>query len=189
LLDGLTGSRQEGADAWVRVCRARPVSSPPCAHLSPSRYNVALRKHCLERRAPATMPGMRVALPRRVCGVARSACEALLSRRWLDQSQLCNAYFATLFYVVYIILMPQCAGRSMTVDLWSVVLYALKPLWVWLWLSLIPAGVPTPIFWDQEWCLVLRAVPTAPVTPAHRSKASWGRDWVSHRGPMSQGLP
>ena len=38
---------------------------------------------------------------------------------------------------------------------------------------------------DQGWCLVLRAVPTAPVTPAHRSKASGGRDWVSPRGPKA----
>ena len=41
------------------------------------------------------------------------------------------------------------------------------------------------IFWDQEWCLVLRAVPTAPVAPVHRSKASGGRDWVSPRGPKA----
>ena len=34
-------------------------------------------------------------------------------------------------------------------------------------------------------CLVLRAVLTAPVTPAHRSKASGGRDWVSPRGPKA----
>ena len=36
---------------------------------------------------------------------------------------------------------------------------------------------------------MLRAVPTAPVTPTHRSKASGGWDWVSPRGPNSQGLP
>ena len=33
--------------------------------------------------------------------------------------------------------------------------------------------------------LVLRAVPTAPVTPAHRSKAPGGWDWVSPRGPKA----
>ena len=32
---------------------------------------------------------------------------------------------------------------------------------------------------------MLRAVPTAPETPVHRSKASGGRDWVSHRGPQA----
>jgi hypothetical protein len=32
---------------------------------------------------------------------------------------------------------------------------------------------------------VLRAVPTAPVAPAHRSKAPGGRDWVSPRGPKA----
>ena len=32
---------------------------------------------------------------------------------------------------------------------------------------------------------MLRAVLTAPVTPAHRSKASGGRDWVSPRGPKA----
>jgi hypothetical protein len=41
------------------------------------------------------------------------------------------------------------------------------------------------LFWDQEWCLVLRAVPTAPTTPVHRSKASGGWDWVSPRGPQA----
>ena len=35
---------------------------------------------------------------------------------------------------------------------------------------------------DQGWCLVLQAVPTAPVAPVHRSKAPGGRDWVSLRG-------
>ena len=30
---------------------------------------------------------------------------------------------------------------------------------------------------------MLRAVPTAPVAPAHRSKAPGGRDWLSPRGP------
>ena len=32
---------------------------------------------------------------------------------------------------------------------------------------------------------MLRAVPTAPVTPAHQSKAPGGRDWVSPRGPKA----
>ena len=45
--------------------------------------------------------------------------------------------------------------------------------------------VINPIFWDQGWCLVLRAVLKAPVTPAHRSKASGGRDWVPPRGPKA----
>ena len=31
----------------------------------------------------------------------------------------------------------------------------------------------------------LWAVPTAPETPVHRSKASGGRDWVSPRGPQA----
>ena len=39
---------------------------------------------------------------------------------------------------------------------------------------------------DQGWCLVLRAVPKAPVAPVHRSKASGDRgDWASPRGPQA----
>ena len=48
-----------------------------------------------------------------------------------------------------------------------------------------PAVVIVHRIYDQEWCLVLRAVPTAPVTPAHRSKAPGGRDWVFPRGPKA----
>ena len=39
--------------------------------------------------------------------------------------------------------------------------------------------------WGQERCLVLRVVPTAPVTPTHRSKASGG---AGLGVPSSRGL-
>ena len=49
--------------------------------------------------------------------------------------------------------------------------------------------LPPSLLWSPNggpgWCLVLRAVPTTTVTPVQRSKAPWGRDWVSPRGPQA----